>query len=260
MSRRIEDKVALITGAGKGIGRAIALTMAREGAHIAVNDIDMESAREVADLVRSSGRKATAIEADVSVRDRVENMVAETLREFGRIDILVNNAGGGKVMPFLDITEAQWDGLTNLNLKSVFLCSQAVGRHMVSKKSGKMVNIASIAGHEALPGTAGYSPSKAGVLQLTRLLAVEWAAYNINVNAVSPGFTVTPHTQNTMKEHPDLLRGYVSRIPSRRPATVEDVANAVLFLASSEADDIFGQEIVVDGGTSILHSGYLPKE
>ncbi len=260
MSQRMEGKVAIVTGAGKGIGRGIALALAREGARVVVDDIEFQSAMNVADEIRKSGRQALASGADVSNSEQVKRMVDETLCQFGQIDILVNNAGTGKVIPFLEISETLWDSLTSINLKSVFLCSQEAGRQMLKQKRGKIVNIASIAGHEALPGTAAYSPAKAGVLQLTRVLAVEWAACNINVNAVSPGFTLTPHTESTMKEHPELIQNYVSRIPSRRPATVEDVANAVLFLCSSDSDDIFGQEIVVDGGTSILHSGYVRTE
>jgi len=258
---KLEDKVAIVTGAGQGIGRAIALTLAREGADVVVNDVDLELAEKVAGEIKSQGRQAQAIKADVSNSEEVNQLVNKTLDNFKRIDILVNNAGIDKLIPAIELTEALWDSMININLKGQFLCSQAVGRQMIKQKRGKIINIASIAGHVAQPGQAAYGASKGGVLQLTKVLAIEWAKHNINVNAVSPGATITPMVENIIKEHPDILKNYLGRIPSRKIAKPEDIANAVLFLASPESDDIIGQEIIIDGGICALHPGYVwPQE
>ena len=257
---RLEGQVAIVTGAGQGIGRAIALTLAKEGAAVTVNDIDLERAKKVADEIKSQGGQALPIKADVSNGEEVNTLVQKTLDGFKKIDILVNNVGITKVIPAMELTEAQWDSIININLKGQFLCSQAVARHMIKQKRGKIVNIAALSGRVATPGMAAYGASKGGVLQLTRVLAIEWAKYNINVNAVSPGVTITATVENILKQEPDFIKGYLERIPFRRAAKPEDIANAVLFLVSSEADDITGQEITVDGGTSALHPGFVRPE
>lgn len=254
---RLKGKVAIVTGGGQGIGRAIALALAREGAAVVVNDINLESAKKVTDEIKKQGGQAQPIKADVSKGEEVNKLVKETLDNFKTIDILVNNAGTGKLIPAIELTEAQWDSIIDINLKGQFLCSQAVAKHMIEQKRGKIVNIAALSGRVAMPGLAAYGASKGGVLQLTRVLAIEWAKYNINVNAVSPGITLTALVEHAFKEEPDLLKGYLERIPLRQAAKPEDIANAVLFLASAEADDITGQEITVDGGTSALHPGIV---
>jgi len=258
---KLEGKVAIVTGAGMGIGRAIALTLAQEGADIVTADIDLELAKKVNEEIKSLGRQAQAIKADVSSSEEVNQLVNKTLDNFKRIDILINNAGITELAPAEEMTETLWDKHIDICLKGPFLCSQAVGRQMIKQKRGKIVNIASIAGHVAMPGNAAYGASKGGVLQLTRVLAVEWAKYNINVNAVSPGVTMTAIVENMMKDHPEMVKNYLARIPTRRAAKPEDIANAVLFLVSSESDDVTGQEIIVDGGVCALHPGYVwPKE
>jgi len=258
---KLEGKVAIVTGAAQGIGREIALTLAKEGADITVSDIDPQLAEKVATEIKSLGRQAKAMKADVSNSKEVNQLVGQTLENFKKIDMLVNNAGIDSIIPAIELTEAQWDSIIDINLKGQFLCSQAVGRHMIKQKSGKIVNIASIAGHVARPGQLAYSASKGGVLQLTRVLAIEWARYNINVNAVSPGVTMTPMVERIAKEFPGHHKEYMQRIPLRRMATPADIASAVLFLVSSDSDDITGQEIIVDGGTSALHPGFVwPKE
>ncbi len=254
---RLERQVAIVTGAGRGIGRAIALTLAREGAAVVVNDVNLESAEQVAGEIKSRGGRARPVKADVSNGEEVNKLVQETLDSFKKIDILVNNAGFGKLIPAMEITEAQWDSIIDVNLKGQFLCSQAVAKYMIAQKRGKIVNIAALSGRVAMPGLAAYGASKGGVLQLTKVLAVEWGEYNINVNAVSPGITMTSLAESAFKEKPDLLKGYIERIPLRRAARTEDIADAVLFLSSSESDDITGQEITVDGGTSALHPGFV---
>jgi len=257
---RLEGQVAIVTGAGQGIGRAIALTLAKEGAAVTVNDINLDSAKKVAKEIKSQGGQAQPVKADVSNGEEVNTLVQKTLDGFKKIDILVNNVGITKVIPAMELTEAQWDSIININLKGQFLCSQAVARHMIKQKRGKIVNIAALSGRVATPGMAAYGASKGGVLQLTRVLAIEWAKYNINVNAVSPGVTITATVENILKQEPDFIKGYLERIPFRRAAKPEDIANAVLFLVSSEADDITGQEITVDGGTSALHPGFVRPE
>ena len=249
---RLEGQVAIVTGAGQGIGQAIALTLAKEGAAVVVNDINLESAKKVTDEIKSQGGKAVPIKADVSNKEKVNSLVEQTLDNFKRIDILVNNAGTAKLTPTVELTEAEWDSTIDVDLKGQFLCSQAVAKHMIKQKRGKIVNIASLAAHIGTPGLVAYSASKGGVLQLTKVLAVEWGKHNITVNAVSPGLTMTELVKAVFKERPDVFEG-VERIPLKRLAMPEDIANAVLFLASSESDYITGQVIIVDGGTTVIH-------
>jgi len=249
---KLEGQVAIVTGAGQGIGRAIALTLAKEGAAVIVNDINLESAKKVADEIKSLGGQAQAIKADVSKGEEVNTLVEKTLDNFKKIDILINNAGTAKLTPTMELTEAEWDSTIDVNLKGQFLCSQAVAKHMIQQRRGKIVNIASIGAHIGTPGLVAYSASKGGVIQLTKVLAVEWGKHNINVNAVSPGLTMTELVKAVFKNRPEFTEG-VERIPLQRLAMPEDIANAVLFLASSESDYITGQVIIVDGGTLAIH-------
>ncbi len=249
---KLEGQVAIVTGAGQGIGRAIALTLAREGATVVVNDIDLEKAEKVAEEIKSQGGQALPVQADVSVGDEVNNLVEKTLDSYKRVDILVNNAGVAKMTRFLELTEAEWDRTMNINIKGQFLCSKAVIAHMIKQKRGKIVNIASLAAHIGAPGLAAYGASKGGVVQLTKALAVELGKFNIMVNAVSPGLTMTDLIKSVVKDRPDFIEG-IDRIPLRRAAEPEDIANVVLFLASSESDYITGQVIIVDGGLMAIH-------
>jgi len=251
---RFTGKTAIVTGAGQGIGRAIALGLAKEGADIVVNDINLELAHKVADEIKVAGRRALAIKADVSNSAEVSQMVKETIDNFKKVDILVNNAGIDKVMPAEEMTEDVWDAQVNTNLKGPFLCSQAVGRQMIKQKQGKIINIASLSGHYGSHGQAAYCASKAGVILLTMVLAVEWAKYNINVNAVSPGITRTALIEKLEKESPKFVEGRLKRIPIRRFIEPEEIASVALFLASSESDAITGEDIVVDGGVNALNA------
>ncbi len=187
-------------------------------------------------------------------------MVKLTLDSFSKIDILVNNAAISRSMPTVELPESEWDAHININLKGQFLCSQAVGREMLKQKRGKIINISSVSGHRGVPAFVAYSASKDGVHALTRSLAIEWARYNINVNSVSPGMTMTEMMDGLMKQAPDMLRERVKRIPLKRPNQPEDIAKAVLFLASSESDNIIGQDIIVDGGCHALHGGITLPE
>jgi len=249
---RLEGQVAIVTGASQGIGRAIALTLAKEGAAVIVNGRNIESIQKVVDEVKSLGGQALPMKADVSSSKEVNKLVETTLDKCQKIDILVNNAGVNELVPTLELTENQWYNIIDVNLKSQFLCSQAVARHMIEQKWGKIVNIASVGAHVGTPGQAAYAASKAGIVQLTKVLAVEWGKYNINVNAVSPGMTMTSMMESLIKGRPDFIEG-IKRIPLMRPARPEDIANAVLFLVSSESDYITGQELIVDGGSLAIH-------
>lgn len=254
---KLKGKVAIVTGAGRGIGRAIALILAKEGADIVIADIDLQSAGKAVDEVKSLGRQAQAVKVDVSKSDEVNQMVEQAMSSFKRIDILVNNAGINPMGPALEESEAQWDSTMAINLKGTFLCSQAVARQMVKQKQGKIVNIASLSGHRGIPGMVSYCTSKAGVLHLTRVLAVEWAKYNINVNAVAPGLTIT-ELHDKVPGGPEAYRRERKKaVPLRRLNEPVDVANVVLFLASSESDNITGQGIVIDGGVCALHPGFV---
>jgi len=249
---RLKGQVAIVTGAGQGIGRAIALTLAKEGAAVVVNDIVPERASKVAEEIKSKGGQALPVKADVSQAEEVNKLVDETLDRYKRVDILVNNAGIAKMKRLLEMTETDWDSHMSINVKAQFLCSKAVIKHMMKQKRGKIVNIASLAAHIATPGLAAYGASKGGVVQLTKALAVEFGKHNIMVNAVSPGFTLTEMVKAAGKDRPDFLEG-IDRIPLRRAAEPEDIANAVLFLASAESDYITGQVLIVDGGLMAIH-------
>jgi NAD(P)-dependent dehydrogenase (short-subunit alcohol dehydrogenase family) len=256
----LNGKVAVVTGGGQGIGRAIALALAKEGADIAILDIDENAAREVADEVRALGHQALARRTDVSRSQEVKEAVQATLDKLGRIDILVNNAGINKVSATIDVSDSLWDKIVDTNLKSMFYCCREVGKHMLKQGHGKVVNIASIAAHESSPGSAPYSASKAGVLGLSRALAVEWGPQNINVNVVSPGLVETALIAGINKESPGYLSNRVDRTPLKRLQRPEDVAAAVLFLVSPMADNITGQVTNVDGGQTALNSSYTwPK-
>jgi len=249
---RLKKQVAIVTGAGQGIGRAVALTLAREGATVVVNDIDLEKAEKVAEEVSAQGGQALPVQADVSKAKDVDILVKKALDSYKRVDILVNNAGVAKMTRLLELTEAEWDRTMNINIKGQFLCSKAVIAQMIKQKRGKIVNVASLAAHIGAPGLAAYGASKGGVVQLTKALAVELGKFNIMVNAVSPGLTLTDLIKSAVKDRPDFIEG-IDRIPLRRAAEPEDIANAVLFLASSESDYITGQVIIVDGGLMAIH-------
>jgi NAD(P)-dependent dehydrogenase (short-subunit alcohol dehydrogenase family) len=248
---KLKGQVAIVTGAGQGIGEAIALAFAREGAAVVVDDINPKTARKVAKGINERGGTALAIKADVSNADEVNILVEKTMEHFKKIDILVNNAGIIKIAPVLELTEADWDDVIDVNVKGQFLCSKAVAKHMIKQKRGKIINIASIGAHVGALGSAAYTVSKVGILQLTKVLAVEWGKYNINVNVVSPGLTMTVMAEYVTKKLPSSQG--IDRVPLRRLAKPEDIADAVLFLASSESDYITGQEIIVDGGTLAIH-------
>jgi len=241
----LKNKVALITGSGRGIGRAIALKFAREGADVIALDIDIQSARETAREVESLGRKAQSYSCDISNFGTTQEVLKAAIEQFGKMDILVNNAGITKDNLLLRMTEEEWDLVLKVNLKGVFNVTKAVLRQMLRQKNGKIINIASVIGIMGNVGQANYAASKAGLIAFTKSLAKEVASRNINVNAIAPGYIQTRMTESLSE---DIKEQMLSLIPLGRFGDPEDVANCALFLASSLSDYITGQVIVVDGG------------
>jgi len=243
---RFEGKAAIVTGASRGIGREIALQLAKEGAKVAVNySGSKDKAEEVVQLIKDAGGEAFAIQADVSNSDSVKNLVEKTIETYGSIDILVNNAGITKDNLLVRMKEDEWDDVININLKGVFLCTKGVTRQMMRQRAGKIVNVASIVGVSGNAGQANYVAAKAGVIGFTKTTAQELAARNINVNAVAPGFITTDMT-DALDE--DMKNQMLANIPLGKLGSPENVAKTVMFLLSDDAAYITGQTIHVDGG------------
>ncbi|MDM5226257.1 3-oxoacyl-[acyl-carrier-protein] reductase [Cytobacillus sp. NJ13] len=243
---KLEGKAALVTGASRGIGREIALGLAKQGADIAVNYSGSETrANEVVDEIKALGRNAFAIQCDVSSSDSVANMVKETVEKFGKLDILVNNAGITKDNLIMRMKEDEWDDVININLKGVFLCTKAVTRQMMKQRSGRIINISSIVGVSGNPGQANYVAAKSGVIGLTKTSAKELATRGITVNAIAPGFITTDMTD---KLNEDVKEQMLKQIPLARFGDPADIANVAVFLASEDSRYMTGQTLHVDGG------------
>ena len=250
MEFSLKNKVVLITGASRGIGEATAIGLAQAGADVAIASRKLPDLEKVAEQIKKTGRKCVPVAAHVGKTEEINNLVKRVLEEFGKIDILVNNAATNPSMaPAIDIDERAWDSIMNLNLKGLFFLSQAVARGMKEKGGGKIINVSSVAGitPDILPV---YSISKAGVIMATKVMAQQWAPYNIRVNAIAPGLTKTRFSEALWK-NPDILQMAMTRTPMARPADPEEMVGAIIYLASDASSYVTGQVIAIDGGSTI---------
>lgn len=257
----LRGKTAVVTGASQGLGEAIAIALGQAGADIAVAvDKNIASAQKVAERIGNLGRRTLGLRANIADKRDVTHMVEQVAEKFGKIAILVNNAGTNKWMAAEEMTEELWDFVLDVDLKGVFLCSQAVGREMIKRKSGNIINISSIMGlvaqrvnrqGDAVP-QVHYHSRKGGVIMLTRALALEWVNHNIRVNCISPGWFITPIVEEFFKTHEEIYEADVlDRTPMKRPRKPAELGPVVIFLASDASSYITGQNIVVDGGYTI---------
>ena len=241
----LENKVALVTGSGRGIGKEIALTLARSGADVIVNDVNLENANETAEEIKALGRKTMVSVDDITDEESMKNLFGTIDETFGKIDILVNNAGITKDNGFLKMTMDQWKAVLNVNLTGTFICSQLAGARMKSQKSGKIINLASLTGQIGNFGQANYAASKGGIIAFTKTIARELARYGVNANAVAPGFISTPMTEAIPEK---VVEKMIAGIPLQKAGLPSDVANIVRFLASEESQYLTGQVIACNGG------------
>ncbi len=247
---RLKDKIAIITGGGRGIGRDIVLAYAREGAHVVVNDVNPATAEATAKEAAALGSRSLPIVADVAKSADINRMIATVVAERGRVDILVNNAM--KIVPgkLEQLPEESWDTTMNIGLKGAFLTSQAAAKHMIAQKSGNIVNIASIAGLFPYNWAGAYSVVKAGLIMLTKLQAMEWAPYGIRANAITPGYIRTPGTE-AMYADPEIYEGRRKGVPMGRVGSGEDIAGPAVFLACEESRYTTGSVLGADGGQAV---------
>lgn len=243
----LKSKVAIVTGAGKGIGRAIALALAECGAKLVIASRSEDELNKVAAEIKENDGEAIPVVTDLMVSEQIDGLVQATIKAYGSIDILVNNAARSFLKPLMDLREDGWDKIFNVNCKAVFLLSRAVAKIMGKRGGGKIINITSVESVRGGAGMGAYNASKAALSMLTKCMAVEWAHLNLNVNAVGPGLTKTAFSQPLWSD-PVVDQKYMSRVPKSRLAEPEDIVGAVLFLCSEDASFITGQSIYVDGG------------
>ena len=246
---RFKEKVAIVSGGAVGLGRAISLGLGREGAAVYICDIDLEKANKTADEISSQGGRASTLKVDVSHRQEIDGAVGKVMKREQKIDILVNNVGWTDTLPFLETDEKRWRRVLDMNLICTMNFCQAVLPHMIARNYGRIVNISSIAGRQARPLAVAYGAAKAGIISLTKSLAVITAPYNIRVNSVAPGAMDTPLTRAVSPEH---LKPILEQVALKRLAQPEEVARAALFLASDDVSYIVGQTLTVDGGNSMI--------
>ena len=247
----LSGKVAIVTGGNQGIGFGIAKGLASAGATVVIANRRVAEGQKAAESLKREGLNAVAISTDVSSKSSVAALVSKVISDFKRIDILVNNAAVIVRKPIEDFTEEEWDHIMNTNLRGLFLCCQLVGREMIKNKKGKIINISSVLSQIVQSGRGVYATAKAGVSHLTRVLALEWGKYNINVNAIGPGLTITLLNQKYFQENPEDLKKITESIPLGREAYPQDYAGAAVFLASDASDYVTGQTLLVDGGMTI---------
>ncbi len=248
MTFDLQGRTALVTGASRGIGRAIAIGYAEAGADVALNARTAENLKETAEAVEALGRRAVLVPADVTDRDAAQRMVHEAIAELGQVDVVVNNAGGTSfVVPFTDLRFDGWEKVLRLNTSSIVHVMQAVGPHLLDRGRGSVVNVSSVAGLGGTPLLAPYGASKAAVISLTRSVAIEWASRGVRVNALCPGWTATD-LNRVLWENEEASRAMTARIPMGRWGRAEEMVGAALFLGSDASSYVTGQAIVVDGG------------
>ncbi|MBI5035537.1 MAG: glucose 1-dehydrogenase [Chloroflexi bacterium] len=247
----LENKIALITGGSRGLGRAIALAYAEAGADVAVTSRTLETCNEVVDAIRAKGRGAFAVEVDVSESESVAKMVEQTRKEFGRIDILVNSAGVGWAEKLADMSDGTFDWILKTNLYGTFYCCREALRGMIEQKSGSIINIASVAGIKGPPSLGAYAASKGGVIAMTKVLALENVRYNVRVNAIAPGYFRTDMNSAALDD-PNAGPKIVGRIPMRRAANPEEIGGLAVYLASDEASFVTGEVYGISGGEMAL--------
>ena len=252
-SMRLDGKRAIVTGAGSGIGRAVAIALSESGADVALSELPdrLDALQEVCEAIESNGQRAVPLPLALPQTDSIDTFVAGAIEGLGGLDILVNNAGVNIPVDAFDLTEQDWDHVQDVNLKGLFFLSQRCGRHMRDHSGGRIVNMASINGVVGYYKRAAYCSSKAGVVNLTRVLALEWAEHDINVNAIGPTFILTPLTQATFDD-PVMREDLLKRIPKGRVGQPEDIVGAVVFLASDAAAMITGHTLLVDGGWTAI--------
>lgn len=242
----LSEKVAIVTGGAKGIGKELCLGLARHGANVVVADIDSDGGRKTVSEIEASGTQGLFVETDVTNPDDIKRLVNQVLSNFGKIDILVNNAGVVVRKPVLETTDDDWDRVMRINLKSQFMCAKAVGPSMIERRRGKIINIGSICSVLGHPNRVAYATSKGGVALLTKVLAVEWGVYNINVNAIAPGYIRTPMTADYLADKANYDE-VVSRIPMGRVGVTTDLVGPLVFLASDASNYVSGHVLLVDG-------------
>ncbi|WP_319409379.1 glucose 1-dehydrogenase [uncultured Desulfosarcina sp.] len=244
----LKGRTAIVTGASKGLGEAIALSMADAGANLVLTGRDKPSLEKVAEAVTAKGSTCISMVVDVLKKNDILAMTEKTLAEFGKIDILVNNAGVNVVKPLLKITEEEWDRVLDTNLKGYFLCAQAVAPHMIDQKSGCIINNASVFGRTGFMNLSPYIASKGGVVQLTKAMAVEWARFNVRSVCIAPSYIVTEMAKRDIESNPKILEQNIKKIPMRRGGEPREVGNVCVFLASDAASFVTGETIAIDGG------------
>jgi len=248
----LSGRIAIVTGGNQGIGFGIARGLVSAGATVVIANRRAAEGQKAAESLQKDGFNAIAIPTDVSQKASIAAMVDKVMSQYQKIDILVNNAAVMIRKPLEDFEENEWDTILNTNLRGLFLCCQSVGREMIKRKKGKIINISSVLSQMVQSGRGVYATGKAGVSHLTRALALEWSKYNININAIGPGLTITPINEKYFRDNPNELKKIINDIPIGREAYPTDYAGAAVFLASDASDYVTGQTLLVDGGMTIV--------